>query len=89
MDSFLAFNRNKRSVAVDLKDPAVRDRILELARDADVVVENFRPGVMDRLGLGYDDFRAVNPGIIYASSSGYGQTGPYRSGPARTCSSRR
>ena len=62
MDSFLAFNRNKRSVAVDLKDPNVRERILELAKDADVVVENFRAGVMDRLGLGYDDFRAVNPG---------------------------
>jgi crotonobetainyl-CoA:carnitine CoA-transferase CaiB-like acyl-CoA transferase len=83
MDSFLAFNRNKRSVAVDLKDPKVRERILELANDADVVVENFRAGVMDRLGLGYDDFRAVNPGIIYASSSGYGQTGPYHKRPGQ------
>jgi crotonobetainyl-CoA:carnitine CoA-transferase CaiB-like acyl-CoA transferase len=77
MDSFLAFNRNKRSVGVDLKDPRVRERILAAAAEADVVVENFRPGVMARLGLGYDDFRAVNPAIIYASSSGYGQTGPY------------
>jgi crotonobetainyl-CoA:carnitine CoA-transferase CaiB-like acyl-CoA transferase len=83
MDSFLAFNRNKRSVGVDLKDPAVRERILELAADADVVVENFRPGVMDRLRLGYDDFRAVNPRIIYASSSGYGQTGPYAKRPGQ------
>jgi crotonobetainyl-CoA:carnitine CoA-transferase CaiB-like acyl-CoA transferase len=83
MDSFLAFNRNKRSVAVDLKDPAVRTRILELALEADVVVENFRAGVMGRLGLGYDDFRAVNPGIIYASSSGYGQTGPYHKRPGQ------
>ena len=83
MDSFLAFNRNKRSVAVDLKDSKVRERILELAKDADVVVENFRAGVMDRLGLGYDDFRAVNPGIIYASSSGYGQTGPYHKRPGQ------
>ncbi|HEU4976283.1 MAG TPA: CaiB/BaiF CoA-transferase family protein [Baekduia sp.] len=83
MDSFLAFNRNKRSVSADLKDPAVRERILELAADADVVVENFRPGVMDRLGLGYDDFRAVNPEIIYASSSGYGQTGPYVKRPGQ------
>ena len=83
MDSFLAFNRNKRSVAVDLKDPAVRERILERAADADVVVENFRPGVMDRLGLGYDDFRAVNAQIIYASSSGYGQTGPYAKRPGQ------
>jgi crotonobetainyl-CoA:carnitine CoA-transferase CaiB-like acyl-CoA transferase len=83
MDSFLAFNRNKRSVTVDLKDASVRARILELAADADVVVENFRAGVMGRLGLGYDDFRAVNPGIIYASSSGYGQTGPYHKRPGQ------
>src|SRR5690349_21501692 len=58
-DSFLAFNRNKRSVTADLKDPAVRDRILAMAAEADVVVENFRAGVMGRLGLGYDDFKAV------------------------------
>ncbi len=83
MDSFLAFNRNKRSVAVDLRSPEVRDRILELALDADVVVENFRPGVMARLGLAYEDFRAVNPRIIYASSSGYGQTGPYVKRPGQ------
>jgi crotonobetainyl-CoA:carnitine CoA-transferase CaiB-like acyl-CoA transferase len=83
MDSFLAFNRNKRSVAVDLRKPEVRDRILELAADADVVVENFRPGVMGRLGLAYEDFRAVNPRIIYASSSGYGQTGPYVKRPGQ------
>lgn len=83
MDSFLAFNRNKRSVAVDLKDPAMRDRLLELSAEVDVVVENFRPGVMDRLGLGYDDFARVNPGIIYASSSGYGQTGPYKDRPGQ------
>ena len=83
MDSFLAFNRNKRSVAVDLKDPAVRSRLLEMVGDFDVVVENFRPGVMDRLGLGYDDFAAANPGIVYASSSGYGQTGPYRDRPGQ------
>ncbi|SDU56481.1 CaiB/BaiF CoA transferase family protein [Jiangella alkaliphila] len=83
MDSFLAFNRNKRSVAADLKDPAVRDRLLDLSREFDVVVENFRPGVMDRLGLGYDDFAAVNPAIVYASSSGYGQTGPYRERPGQ------
>lgn len=77
IDSFLAFNRNKKSVAVDLKDPEVLGRIMELAETADVVVENFRPGVMDKLGLGYEDFRKVNPGIVYASSSGYGRTGPY------------
>ncbi len=83
LDSFLAFNRNKRSVSVDLKDPATRARILELVADADVVVENFRPGVMSRLGLGYDELRAVNPAIIYACSSGWGQDGPYRSRPGQ------
>ena len=83
MDSFLAFNRNKRSVSVDLKDPAVREQILELAKEADVVVENFRAGVMARLGLGYDDFRAANPEIIFCSSSGYGQTGPYSKRPGQ------
>jgi crotonobetainyl-CoA:carnitine CoA-transferase CaiB-like acyl-CoA transferase len=83
LDSFLAFNRNKRSVAVDLKDPDTRRRILELARTADVVVENFRPGVMDRLGLGFRDFAAVNEAIVYASSSGWGQSGPYAARPGQ------
>lgn len=83
MDSFLAFNRNKRSIAVDLKDAQVRTRILALADEFDVVVENFRPGVMDRLGLGYEDFAAVNPAIVYASSSGYGDSGPYRDRPGQ------
>jgi len=83
MDSFLAYNRNKRSVTVDLKDAELRERLLELAVDVDVVVENFRPGVMDRLGLGYDDFARVNPSIVYASSSGYGQSGPYRDRPGQ------
>jgi crotonobetainyl-CoA:carnitine CoA-transferase CaiB-like acyl-CoA transferase len=83
LDSFLAFNRNKRSVAVDLKDQATRERILNLSKEADVVVENFRPGVMDRLGLGYDDFAARNPAIVYACSSGWGQTGPYSTRPGQ------
>lgn len=82
-DSFLAFNRNKRSVAVDLKDPEVTARILDLAVEADVVVENFRPRVMGRLGLAYEDFARVNPRIIYASSSGYGPTGPYSRRPGQ------
>lgn len=77
MDSFLAFNRNKRSVAVDLKDPAAVQAILEWSTEFDVVVENFRPGVMSRLGLGYEEFRERHPGIIYASSTGFGQSGPY------------
>jgi crotonobetainyl-CoA:carnitine CoA-transferase CaiB-like acyl-CoA transferase len=83
LDSFLAFNRNKRSVAADLKDVDTRERILALATTADVVVENFRPGVMDRLGLGYAAFGERNPSIIYACSSGWGQTGPYASRPGQ------
>ena len=83
IDSFLAFNRNKFSVEADLKHPGVVRRILELAETADVVVENFRPGVMDRLGLGFEDFRRVNPSIVYACSSGYGQSGPYRDRPGQ------
>ncbi|GHG59072.1 CoA transferase [Sinomonas cellulolyticus] len=70
--AFLAMNRNKRSVALDLKDPAAREALLELARTCDVVVENFRPGVMQRLGLGYEDFRQVKADIIYCSGSGWG-----------------
>lgn len=80
-DSFLAFNRNKRSVVADLRDSAIRQKLIALAHDTDVVVENFRPGVMDKLGLGFEDFRVVNPAIVYARSSGWGQTGPYRDWP--------
>lgn len=72
--AFHSFNRNKRSVTVDLKNPEGRTLLLEMSRECDVVVENFRSGVMDRLGLGYDDFKAVNPRIIYASGSGWGST---------------
>lgn len=71
--AFHAFNRNKRSLAVDLKHPEGRALLLEIVKDFDVVTENFRAGVMDRLGLGYDDFRAAKPDIIYASGSGWGQ----------------
>lgn len=74
--AFLAMNRNKRSVAVDLKDPVARDALLALGRTCDVVVENFRPGVMARLGLGYEDFKAVKSDIIYCSGSGWGQDTP-------------
>ncbi len=74
--NYALLNRGKGSAAVDLKDPAVVARLLELGADTDVVVEQFRPGVMDRLGLGYEAFRAVNPGIVYCSITGYGQTGP-------------
>ncbi len=73
---FLSVNRNKRSLAVDLKSPEGLELVRELARRADVVVENFRPGTAARLGLGYEELAAENPGLVYASISGYGQTGP-------------
>jgi crotonobetainyl-CoA:carnitine CoA-transferase CaiB-like acyl-CoA transferase len=75
---FLATNRNKRSLVVDLKQAAGREVFLRLAERADVVVEGFRPGVMDRLGLGYDRLRQANPRLVYCAISGYGQGGPYR-----------
>ncbi|QGN34945.1 CaiB/BaiF CoA-transferase family protein [Microlunatus sp. Gsoil 973] len=75
--AFVAMNRNKRSVAIDLKAAGAREALLKLAATCDVVVENFRPGVMDRLGLGYDDFRAVRPDIVYCSGSGWGQRTKY------------
>jgi crotonobetainyl-CoA:carnitine CoA-transferase CaiB-like acyl-CoA transferase len=71
--AFLAMNRNKRSIALDLKSATAREALLELAKTCDVVVENFRPGVMDRLGLGYESMKAVRPDIIYCSGSGWGQ----------------
>jgi crotonobetainyl-CoA:carnitine CoA-transferase CaiB-like acyl-CoA transferase len=75
---FHTLNRNKRSIAIDLKREEGRELLLELATWADVLVEQFRPGVMDRLGLGYDTIKEVNPSIIYCSITGYGQDGPYR-----------
>ncbi len=76
--NFALLNRGKRSVALDLKDPGARNRLLPLLARADVLVEQFRPGVMDRLGLSFDAVRALNPGIVYCSITGYGQTGPHR-----------
>jgi crotonobetainyl-CoA:carnitine CoA-transferase CaiB-like acyl-CoA transferase len=73
---FADLNAGKRSVAVDLKDPDGRAAVLDLAAKADVAVEGFRPGVAGRLGVGPDDLRAVNAGIVYCSISGYGQDGP-------------
>ncbi|GAB3377925.1 CaiB/BaiF CoA transferase family protein [Amycolatopsis echigonensis] len=73
---FLSVNRNKRGIAIDLKDPDCRQLLWELAATADVVVENFRPGTAARLGFGYDDVAGINPRVVYASISGYGQTGP-------------
>lgn len=75
---FRQLNRNKRSLAVDLKSEKGCDLLVRLAKKADILVEGFRPGVMDRLGLGYGDLASVNPRLVYASISGYGQKGPYR-----------
>ena len=75
---FWSLNRNKRSVALDMRSPLGREAIYRLARKADVLVHNFRPGVMERLGLGYAELSAINPRLIYAFGSGYGPTGPYR-----------
>ncbi|MGZ5178924.1 MAG: CaiB/BaiF CoA transferase family protein [Ramlibacter sp.] len=74
---FCSLNRNKRSVEIDLRDPAQVDLVKALIADADVVTNNFRAGVMERLGLGYEDCRALNPRIVYAVGTGFGETGPY------------
>ena len=79
---FLSINRNKRSLTLNFKEEKAREIFLKMVKDADVVVENFTPGVMDRFGLSYDALKAVNPGIVVCSISGFGQTGPYRSRPA-------
>jgi crotonobetainyl-CoA:carnitine CoA-transferase CaiB-like acyl-CoA transferase len=79
--TFMLWNRNKRSIALDLKEERDRALCRELARTADVFLENFKPGTAARLGLGYDDLRALNPRLVYASISGYGQTGPYAERP--------
>ena len=78
---FLMVNRGKRSLAVDLKTPEGQEIVHKLARRADVVVEQFRPGVMARLGAAYDDLAMMNPKLVYCSFSGYGQTGPYKDLP--------
>jgi CoA:oxalate CoA-transferase len=76
---FISINRGKKSVALNIKDPRGRDLVKALIARADILVENFRPGTMDRLGLGYETLAKLNPGLIYATCSGFGQTGPYRS----------
>jgi crotonobetainyl-CoA:carnitine CoA-transferase CaiB-like acyl-CoA transferase len=75
---FFAFNRGKRSITIDLKNPRGRALVLDLARRGDVLIENFKPGTMDDLGLGWETLRAVNPRLIYCTISGFGGTGPYR-----------
>jgi alpha-methylacyl-CoA racemase len=75
---FLALNRNKRSIRLDLKNERGREALLRLVADYDVVLESFRPGVLERLGVGYDRMKEANPGIVYCAISGYGQDGPKR-----------
>ena len=78
---YLAINRNKRSLTVNLKDPAGQEIIKKLASNSDVLVENFRTGVLEKMGLGYEQLHALNPRLIYCSISGYGRTGPYAERP--------
>ncbi|GIS82128.1 MAG: CoA transferase [Dehalococcoidia bacterium] len=78
---FVAFNRNKRGISVNLKEQEGIDLVLSLVKDADIVVESFRAGALDRMGLGYADIKTINPNIIYCSISGYGRTGPLANKP--------
>jgi formyl-CoA transferase len=80
--SFLAQNSNKKSVTLNTKSPEGKEIFMKLVKDADVLVENFRPGVMDRLGLSYEVLKEVNPGLVYCAISGFGQTGPDAKKPA-------
>ena len=81
--SFLAFNRGKRSITLNLKDPRGKEAALRIIRSCDVLLENFRPGVMDRLGLGYKTLAETHPGLIYCASCGWGQDGPYQKRPGQ------
>ena len=79
---FLSVNRGKKSIVIDLKDPGGLEIARDLAAKCDVLIENYRPGVMDRLGLGYDALKTINPGLIYCAISGYGMTGPMKDKPS-------
>lgn len=76
---FASVNRNKKSITLNLKNEKEREQLIELVKNADVLVESFRPGVMERLGLSYQTLKEVNPGLVYCAITGYGQTGPYKS----------
>jgi len=80
---FHAINRNKESFAADLKDPRDAERLRRLIRHADVVIHNFRPGVIERLGFDYESVRRINPGVVYGEISGYGAQGPWRAKPGQ------
>ena len=79
--TFCSMNRNKRSLSLNVQKPEGKEIFLRLAKDADVIIENMRPGVVDRLGVGYETVRAINPRVVYCSISGFGQDGPYRERP--------
>ena len=78
---FVSFNRNKRSLSLNLREKEGLEIVRKLAADADVMIESFRAGALDRMGLGYEDIRSINPGIVYCSISGYGRTGPMAEKP--------
>ncbi|NNK76799.1 MAG: CoA transferase, partial [Maribacter sp.] len=80
---FMAWNRNKRSLAINIKSERGKEIIYKLVEHADIIVENFRPGVMARLGYGYEDLKKINPSIIYCSASGWGDDGPYLTRPGQ------
>ena len=80
--SFLAQNAGKLSITLNLKHPEGREVFFRLVSKADVVVENFRPGVMERLGLGFEKLKEINPSLIYCAISGFGQNGPLKDSPA-------
>ena len=81
--SYMAWNRNKRSIALDIRKPEAKKIIYKMAESCDVVIQNFRPGVMAKRGYGYEDFNKINPKIIYCSGSGYGESGPYMNKPGQ------
>ncbi len=81
--SFHIMNRNKESFAADLKNESDKKDVIELIKKADVIIQNFRPGVMERLGFGYEAVKAINPKIIYASATGYGEKGPWKDRPGQ------
>lgn len=80
---FLLGNRNQRSISLDLRHEKAKEIVLRMVREADVLVENYRPGVLERLGFGYEDMKAVNPRLVYCSCSGYGSSGPYLTRPGQ------
>ncbi len=79
---YMSLNRNKRSMTLNLKEQAARDLFKAMVKKADVVLENYRPGTMEKFGLGYDELKQINPKLIYAACSGFGHTGPYMDKPA-------